>query len=129
MGSTATYYCWHCYCPNSSPAGSCVECGRDIEQPPGTTWTDQLLWALGHPIPENQMMAAQILGERREIAAADPLRALVESCDPYLAAQALRSLVSIVGAAAIADDLLQPLADSGAPAVRRVALRALSARG
>lgn len=44
------------------------------------------------------MTAAQVLGERREIRAVEPLTALVHDADPYLAAQALQSLVLIVGA-------------------------------
>lgn len=70
------------------------------------------------------MIAAQILGERRELGAEQPLRALVTDGDPFLAAQALDSLVSIVGVVGVRD-LLEPLAQSGPPAVRRVALRAL----
>lgn len=70
------------------------------------------------------MIAAQILGQRREASAAEPLRALVGTADPYLAAQALQSLVLIVGVAAIRD-LLDRLARTGSPAVSRVAQRAL----
>lgn len=61
--------------------------------------------ALGHPLPGTQTIAAQILGERRE-RAEQPLRALVRGSDPCLAAQALQSLVSIVGVTA-AKDLLE----------------------
>ena len=88
------------------------------------SYGEQLIWALGHPLPGTQMIAAQILGERRELGAEQPLRALVSGGDPFLAAQALDSLVSIVGVAGVRD-LLEPLAQSGPPAVRRVALRAL----
>ena len=74
------------------------------------------------------MIAAQVLGQRRERAAEHPLRRLVDEADPFLAAQALDSLVLIVGAAEVRD-LLEPLAVSGAPAVRRVAARALRSGG
>lgn len=74
------------------------------------------------------MIAAQILGRRREAAAEQPLRALVSSSDPYLAAQALDSLVLIVGADAIAE-WLEELAACGAPAVSRVAVQALGRNG
>ncbi len=71
------------------------------------------------------MIAAQVLGQRREPAAEEPLRALVRDRDPFLAAQALHSLIAIVGVAALTGEVLEPLARSGAPAVNRVALRAL----
>jgi hypothetical protein len=71
------------------------------------------------------MIAAQVLGELREPAAEGPLRTLVADADPYLAAQALQSLVSIVGVDGTRD-LLGPLAESGPPAVMRVALHALN---
>jgi hypothetical protein len=128
MGKAPTYYCWHCYAANSQPTGACVECGHNVEQPAEATWTDQLIWALGHPIPETRMIAAQVLGQRREAAAERPLRALVRDSDPFLAAQALHSLVAIVGVAALRDELLEPLARTGAPAVRQVALLALDGR-
>lgn len=128
MGKGSTHYCWHCHSANAQARGSCVACGQPIEQPPGTSYVDQLIWALGHPLPGTQMVAAQILGERREPAAEAPLRALAVQGDPFLAAQALQSLVSIVGVDG-ARDLLEPLARSGAPAVQRVALEALHGSG
>jgi hypothetical protein len=70
------------------------------------------------------MIAAQILGQRREVSAAAPLRALVGTADPFLAAQALDSLVLIVGAAQLRD-LLEELARTGSPAVSHVARRAI----
>ncbi|MGO9882092.1 MAG: HEAT repeat domain-containing protein [Solirubrobacteraceae bacterium] len=124
MGEGTTHYCWRCYATNNEPAGRCRSCGGPIAQPATATWTDQLIWALGHPLPGRQMIAAQILGRRREIRAAEPLRELVDKADPYLAAQALQSLVLIVGVPAIRD-LLDRLARTGSPAVCRVAQRAL----
>lgn len=73
------------------------------------------------------MIAAQILGERRERRAVAPLRSLVDTADPFLAAQALQSLVLIVGTAPL-QDLLDDLARTGAPAVSQVARRALEHR-
>ncbi len=70
------------------------------------------------------MIAVQILGQRREPTAEQALRALVRDGDPFLAAQALRSVVAIAGVHG-ARDLLEPLARSGAPAVQAVALQAL----
>ena len=127
VASASTYYCWHCYASNPQAAGVCRACGRSIASPPGTSYTEQLIWALGHPLPGRQMIAAQILGQRRESAAEQPLRELVDCADPFLAAQALHSLVLIVGADQLRE-LLHRLAASGAPAVSRVASMALGQR-
>jgi HEAT repeat protein len=117
-------YCWHCYAENDRSSGPCEQFGRPVESPCETTYVEQLVWALRHPLPGRQMMAAQILGDRRERAAVEPLRELVDTGDPYLAAQALRSLVAIVGPEP-ERPLLEQLARSGPPAVAGVALRAL----
>jgi hypothetical protein len=37
---------------------------RPIEAPADVGHVEQLLWALRHPLPSRQMIAAQILGER-----------------------------------------------------------------
>ena len=126
--SAGTYYCWHCYSRNRSGIGACVVCSRPVESPPGTSYCEELLWALGHPLPGRQMIAAQILGERREPSAEQPLRRLVREGDPYLAAQALESLILIVGVDPL-QGLLRELAQSGAPAVTRVAWAALDPSG
>ena len=125
VASGSTYYCWHCYAVNRQAAGGCCECGQSVESPSGTSYPQQLIWALGHPLPGRQMIAAQILGQLRESAAEQPLRRLIYGGDPFLAAQSLQSLVQIVGVDELRD-LLKELARSGAPAVSRVAWAALA---
>jgi hypothetical protein len=120
------HYCWHCYAANANPAAACQACGRPVETPGDATYAERLIWALGHPLPDTRMIAAEILGTRREPAAAPRLRQLVASDDPYLAAQALKSLVAIVGVDATRETLVE-LAHSGAPPVAAVASRALRA--
>jgi hypothetical protein len=127
VASEATHYCWHCYSVSRQATGVCRVCGQSIESPPETSYAEQLIWALGHPLPGRQMIAAQILGDRRETAAARPLRGLVECGDPFLAAQALHSLVLILGVDQLRE-LLRDLVVSGAPAVSRVASIALGQR-
>lgn len=123
--ATLTYYCWHCYGENVRADGACVRCGRQIEPPSETTYDDRLLWALHHPIAENRMTAIQLLGSRRERRARAALRALaLDTTEPYVAAEALKSLIAIDGAAAMRG-LLETLASSSPPLVRRVARQAL----
>jgi hypothetical protein len=126
--NSVTSYCWHCYGENKRDEGPCVHCGRSIEPPPDVTYDDRLIWALRHPLRENRMIAAQLLGVRRVAAARQPLRALaLDWEDPYLSVEALRSLIAIEGAAAT--DLLKRLASSGPAIVKREAQRALAELG
>jgi hypothetical protein len=121
-----TYYCWQCYGENPRCGGICTKCGGRIEAPAGTPYVDLLLWALGHPLAERQMTAARVLGELREPRASAALRELaIGARDPYLAAQALESLIAIEGP----DSLVALLCDrvvKGPIPVRRVAERGLS---
>lgn len=119
------YYCWACYAVNDRPNGVCVDCGGQIAAPAGTSYVELLLWELGHPLPDPQLIAAEILGKLRDPQAREPLRRLASaSADPYLAAQALGSLLAIDGATVLRP-LLEELADAGAAPVRAVATAAL----
>ncbi len=119
-----TFYCWWCYAPNTAPRGSCAACGQDIAAPVETTYVDALLWALRHPVVERRMIAARVLGERREPRAREALRELAtQEEDPYLAAEALHALFTIDGVD-VHRNLAERLARHGPPAVRAVAKRA-----
>jgi hypothetical protein len=87
--------------------------------PPEADYADRLVWALDHPLAKPRLVAAQVLGQRREARATDRLYRLARSRhDPYLAAAALRALVSITGQPACAD-LLAELALCGPAPVRQ----------
>jgi hypothetical protein len=119
------HYCWRCYAVNKKPRGTCVECGGEIAAPTGTSYAELLVWELGHPLPDRQMLAAQVLGKLRDARARVPLRELAsESADPYLAAQALQALLAIDGAA-VHRPLLEQLVRVGAVPVRAAAAAAL----
>lgn len=121
-----TYYCWRCYAANDRPHGSCAGCGQEIAAPAGEDYVDLLVWALGHPLPGRRMIAAQVLGQRRETRARGPLRELAaETADPYLAGQALSALLAIDGVTPHRE-LLETLAESGSTTVARVAKAALA---
>jgi HEAT repeat protein len=122
------FYCWQCYALSDRSRGKCVACGGEIAAPADAGFTEKLLWSLHHPLPDRQLTAARVLGERQEQRAREPLRELaLNESDPYLAAEALKSLVAIDGAEQLRD-LLEQLADTGSPPVKRVAKRALTAR-
>jgi PII-like signaling protein len=69
-----------------------------VEAPPGSDQVDNLVWALRHPDGDRAVMAAVALGRRDDARAVRALRGVVEDPpDPYVASEALRSLVKIEG--------------------------------
>lgn len=88
-------------------------------------YVDRLLWTLRHPLPERRIIAAEILGARKEHRALGPLRTLLaEGPDPYLATAVLQALVRIGGVGAHRD-LLDGYASYGPAPARRAALSLL----
>jgi len=120
------YWCHYCYAVNPRAAGSCIRCGQPVEGPPGRSFDDQLVWALGHPDGDRAVLAAQTLGVRRVQSALPALRRVVaEDRDPYLAVAALRSAIAIAGR----DELrgwLEQLTQTDSFMVRGEAQRALA---
>lgn len=123
----AVLYCWSCRAAVHTDHGRCPACGGEIAPPPGTGYTDALVWALDHPLAERRILAANILGTRGDPRAATPLRRLADaSDDPYLAAAALQAAVRIDGPDA-SRALLRRLARDGPAPVRAVAVAELAA--
>jgi len=126
MSRTATYFCWACYAPVDGAEGRCPACGHASAPPPGTSFTERLLWTLGHPLVERRMVAIGVLAERGERRAVPRLRELAgDARDPYLAAAALQAAVSIEGPEA-SRALLLAARNRPVPA-RRAAQRLLDA--
>jgi HEAT repeat protein len=121
-----TFYCWHCYREVSGDEPVCPRCGQDTRPPDGTGYTQRLIWALHHPLPDRRLLAAQTLGPRRDPAAIPALRELTADPDPYLAAAALRSLAAVAGLDTVAD-LVGELAEHADAAPVRAAARDLLA--
>ena len=96
-----------------------------MEGPPGLSFDDQLVWALGHPDGDRAVLAAQTLGARRVVAALPALQRVVdEDRDPYLAVAALRSAIAIAGREGLRE-WLQQLTRSESFMVRDVAHQSL----
>jgi hypothetical protein len=92
------HWCYHCYGINPEPSGPCVHCGQEIAPPNDLSYDQQLIWALGHPDGDRAIMAARTLGIHRAREAAPRLHEVaLGGADPFLAAEALRSLVAIEG--------------------------------
>ena len=116
----AVWYCWRCYAKQPvERVDRCLQCGGLPQAPPGATFSDKLLWALGHPLVERRVIAARALGERVEPRALQPLRAMAADPDPYLATAAVRALAhyshdEVMGC-------LQAVAQDGPAPARRAA--------
>jgi len=83
------------------------------------------MWTLGHPDGDRAVTAARILGSLRSRDASPALRAaVVADRDPFLAVEALRSLIAIDGVERLGP-WLEELAAQAPFMVRAVAQRAL----
>lgn len=123
MSAGPVHYCWACYAGVDSATGRCPVCGGSVAAPPGTSYADQLLWALRHPLVERRIVAAHALAERGERRAVEPLVAMMEDPDPYLAAAAVSALGRLDPERA--GPLLRRLAKGGSAPVRLAARMAL----
>lgn len=122
---TPRYWCFHCYGLNSVSSGPCVHCGKSIEPPGSISYDERLIWTLHHPDGDRAVLAARTLGEHHVLSAEPALRSVIAAgSDPFLAAEALRSLVKIKGPESIRG-LLEELADSDSFMVAEIARRAL----
>lgn len=125
MTPGAPHWCFHCYAINAASSGPCVHCGKSIEPPETLTYDERLIWTLGHPDGDRAVLAARILGEHQSVSAVPALRAAVErGSDPFLAAEALRSLIRIEDIDRLRG-LLQEAATSDSVLVADVARKAL----
>jgi hypothetical protein len=119
-------WCFHCYAVNRDPSGPCVHCGAPIESPAGLSYDQQLIWTLDHPDGDRALTAARILGSLRSRDASPALReAVIAGRDPFLAAEALRSLIAIDGVERWRPWLEQLAAEDVSFMVSDVARRAL----
>ena len=119
------HWCFHCYGLNAEPVGRCRHCGREIAAPEDLSFEARLIWALGHPDGDRAMLAARTLGQRRVRSAIPHLRELAaHGADPFLAAQALRSLLAIEDTTVLRP-LLDELASNGPFMVAEIAAAAL----
>ena len=58
-----TFYCPNCWTAVPEPSLACPICGYDLSGHTDLSYVEKLLAALGHPVPENRMIAIQVLGD------------------------------------------------------------------
>ncbi|MDZ7302177.1 MAG: zinc ribbon domain-containing protein [candidate division KSB1 bacterium] len=70
-----TYFCPGCWRIIPADAKICPFCGCDLAAAEMRSYPERLIGALHHPVPENRLLAAEILGELRYRPAMEPLLA------------------------------------------------------
>lgn len=98
-----TFFCPKCWAQVAESARVCPQCKADIaEWKSQHDYVDQLIAALRHRVPTTPVLAAQVLGERREKKAVPALiDTLYSTHDAYLAEAAAGALSKIDSADAI----------------------------
>lgn len=90
-----TWFCPECFAEVDPKAERCPSCGASTEAD-DRTYEQKLVRALNHHLSDRRLLAARILGERRSRAAVSRLaEAATDLADPYVAAEAARSLALI----------------------------------
>jgi hypothetical protein len=90
-----TWFCPECFEEIDTPRQRCPSCGA-LAEDDRQSYEDKLVRALNHRLPDRQVLAARILAALRSRAAVPRLAELaVDDKDPYLAAEAARSLALI----------------------------------
>ena len=120
-----TYYCWTCYGRNDKDGGVCEHCGHEISPPVTASTAQRLEWAIRHPDPDVAILATRRLSVEGDETSLPFIRAVIANPpDPYVAAEALRSLL------ALSDidterGLVERLAETGPLLLRHIASAAL----
>jgi HEAT repeat protein len=90
-----TWFCPECFAEVDPKAKRCPSCGAATD-PDDRTYEQKLILALGHHLSDRRLLAARILGAIRSRAAVPRLaQAAMDPADPYVAAEAARSLALI----------------------------------
>jgi HEAT repeat protein len=117
------WYCPDCFAEVEQQTAHCPRCGADLADP-ARDFEEQLIRALGHPLPDRRLLAAQVLGQRQARSAVPDLIGIVEEADdPYLVAEATVALARIGDPAGLA--VVDRMARQGSAVARAAARTAL----
>ncbi|WP_054521397.1 HEAT repeat domain-containing protein [Thermanaerothrix daxensis] len=95
-----TYYCPHCWHTLDAGVTVCPVCGYDLTEFERLPYSQKLIHALHHPIPERRVIAAQVLGDLGAREALPAFEALLdelqgEAYDYYLLRAVLEAIARI----------------------------------
>lgn len=114
------FFCPHCWKEIDDHADQCAHCGYDLKEYKNLSYEKKLINALGHPIRENRMMAAQLLGEIKSKDALAVFKKILETQDDYyFIKEILRALKKIGGTES--DKMIERLKSHQSNLVRRAA--------
>jgi len=90
------YYCPSCWADMDQKRRQCPQCGYDLSTYEKLSYEEKLILALKHPIRENRMIAAQVLGKLRSRAAIPFFATLLQTeKDFYMIREIVHALVQI----------------------------------
>lgn len=96
MRNMEVSFCPRCWAYLNPAALVCGECGCDLVEYQKLPYVEKLIVALKHPIPENRMVAIQVLGDLRSTAALPASRSILETeKDCYVLREVVASLRKI----------------------------------
>ena len=78
-----TFYCPKCWHEIPQQLERCPSCGYDLVAHEALSYEDKMIFALAHPIRENQMIAIQALGDARYQKALPQLAKLMREAEDY----------------------------------------------
>jgi HEAT repeat protein len=97
MGSL-TSFCPNCWVETRPDDSECPRCGFRMAAFDALGYEGKLLLALKHPIPENRMLAIQLLGELNSQPAALVFATILDhEEDPYVLSEIVQALARIDG--------------------------------
>ncbi len=118
------YYCPNCWLEIAEGTAVCPNCRYDLSEYERLPYEDKLLLALRHPVCENRMIAAEVLGRLRSPRAMPIFRQMLAETEDFQAAQTIvEALVRIGGAESEA--VLRALDTHPSRLVRELARRKL----
>lgn len=113
------YFCPNCWETSNEQAVICPHCHYDLTHYQSLTYDQKLIHALRHPVRENRMMAAQLLGDLRRPEAIKVFAEMLQTeTDYYFIREIVGALRKISGKDSIA--LLRELQNHPSALVRQL---------
>ncbi|MBN1366031.1 MAG: hypothetical protein JW976_14585 [Syntrophaceae bacterium] len=78
-----SFFCPNCWKEVNDKADQCAYCGYDLKEYKNLSYEKKLINALYHPVRENRMMAAQVLGDIKSKDAVPVFKKIIETQDDY----------------------------------------------
>jgi len=77
------FFCPHCWKEINDKTDKCNYCGYNLKEYKNLSYEKKLINALRHPVRENRMIAAQILGDIKSSEAIPEFKKILETQEDY----------------------------------------------